>query len=164
MAETTKKAAVTEEVLRISSLIKNAVTTDAKAGVITENEPGKVYEASLPEGLTVEVVKTVNNHNGNFVAGTAHALGTIAVDTLKANKDLKEVTGDIKTVGKDHVGITVTRSREYVNRLGGGNETIVKFGVTDATYHHAPGTNSGQLKVVRGVIGELAVAALKGTK
>ena len=160
MAEANKKE-ISAEVLRISELIKAGVTTDAKAGVITENDPGKVYEQSLPEGLTVETVKNVNAHNGNFVAATTHAIGTIAVDTLKANKDLKEVTGDIKTVGRDHVGVTVTRQRDYVNRLGGNNETITKFGVADVTYHHAPGTNTGALKIVRQEIGALAAAALK---
>ena len=160
MAEANKKE-ISAEVLRISELIKAGVTTDAKAGVITENEPGKVYAASLPEDLTVEVVQRVGVHNGNFVAATAHAIGSIAVDTLKSNKDLKEVTGGVKTVGRDHIDVTVTRQRDYVNRLGGNNETITKLGVTDVTYHHAPGTNTGALKVVRQEIGALAAAALK---
>ena len=146
------------EIETLSDKLLGGFTIDAKAG--TAKASDDMYTSNLPEGLTADIVKNVGEFNTTFVAAGAHAFGKLAINAMKSNSELKKLEVDIPMVGKDNVSYTMERTKDIVNHLGGG-ETIHKFGVMTATLEMRAGKNSGQLKVARAVIGELAMAAFK---
>lgn len=149
-----------EEIINLSKAIVEAVSVDTDTGVIKEKEPGKVYEENLPEGINIETVKRINEYDTNFICAGAHAYGTLAVQAMADNKNLKQLTGELKTVDKNKATFTVDRSREYVNHLKDG-EKSVKQGAITTSYEIKAGKNSQQLKLVKNTIAELAMEKLK---
>lgn len=119
-----------------------------------------VYEANLPEGLTMPIVTQVSEYNTDFVAASAYAFGQVAVKAMAADKTLDQLTGTIPMAGKDAVHHTIHREKTYANALGGG-DPIVKQGVMVTTLETRAGKNGGQLKAARNEIGSLAAEAFK---
>lgn len=158
MTTTAKKLELKPEVQAMSDKLTEGFVIDVNAKTVTTKDG--LYESTLPEGLTIDIVKNVQDHNSTFVAAGAHAFGKLAVDAMKANKGLDKLTVDITMCGKDSVSYTVDREQERINHLGGG-ETIHKFGVITTTLDVRAGKNGGQLKVARSLIGEMAMASLK---
>lgn len=138
--------------------------TLAENGVVIPDDD--LYSKALPEGLTVEMVKALQQHNTSLVAATSYVVGEMAVDAFKADKSLDRVT-TVVPAGTDKISVGVLRSREYP---AGGipkegetrdpNAKIVKFGVIEASYEVASNGNKGELKKVRSHISALAAAAL----
>lgn len=155
------RAKVKAEVLALAETIEAGLLHEKKSTVITEKEEGSLYEANLPEGLTPEIVNAVSDYNTTFVAAGAHACGKMAVEAMAKDKTVTEITGQIKMGKRDKVGYTIARSKEYENRLAGDGVKTEKFGVVTTSYEVQGGTNKGQLKAVRNLIGELANAALR---
>ena len=56
-----------------------------------------VFEETLPEGLTPEVVKKVNDHVTDFVAAGYVAFAQHSADVMASNKDIDETTGTLGT-------------------------------------------------------------------
>ncbi len=56
-----------------------------------------VFEETLPEGLTPEVVKKVNEHVTDFVAAGYVAFAQHSADVMASNKDIDETTGTLGT-------------------------------------------------------------------
>ncbi len=56
-----------------------------------------VFEETLPEGLTPEVVKKVNDHVTDFVAAGYVAFAKHSADVMASNKDIDETTGTLGT-------------------------------------------------------------------
>lgn len=148
-----------ETVLALSKKIEAAVSL-SDDGVIKEKDAGKVYEENLPAGVTVDLVQKVNDYDAEFVAAGAHAFGSIAINAMAENKNLKEVTGELKTVDKNKASYSIERSKEYTNHLQGGEKTV-KYGVVTTSYEIRAGKNSGQLKAVKNELAELALSKLK---
>lgn len=153
---TAPKSALKQEVLDLSKKIAEGITLDKKTGH-GEAADG-LYESNLPEGLTVEAVKAVSDYNTTFVAAGTHAFGTLAVEAMKGSKSLTEATVQIKMFGKDTLGVSVQRSKDYNNSLAkeGEPKTITKHGVITTTYDVVAGNNRGQLKAARNEIAALA--------
>lgn len=147
-----------ESVLELAKKIETAVTIDN--GAIKEKDAGKVYEENLPSGLTVDLVQKVNDYDAKFVAAGAHAFGSIAINAMAEDKNLKTVTGELKTVDKNKASYSIERSKEYVNHLQGGERTV-KYGVVTTSYEIRAGKNSGQLKAVKNELAKLALSKLK---
>ena len=69
-----------------------------------------VFEETLPEGLTPEVVKKVSDHVTDFVAAGYVAFAQHSADVMASNKDIDETTG---TLGTGALGdITYSFDRE----------------------------------------------------
>lgn len=125
-----------------------------------------LYEKSLPEGITTDQIKAIQQHNTALVAATGLAVGELAIDAFKADKDLTRVSTEFAAVG-DKISTAVIRSREYPaggipkeGEVRDPNAKIVKYGVIEAAYEVASNGNKGELKKVRTHIGALALAAL----
>ena len=56
-----------------------------------------VFEETLPEGLTPEVVKKVNDHVTDFVTAGYVAFAQHSADVMASNKDIDETTGTLGT-------------------------------------------------------------------
>ena len=97
---------------------------------------GSVFEETLPEGLTPEVVKKVNDHVTDFVAAGYVAFAQHSADVMANNKDINETTG---TIGTGALGdITYSFDREktinppkgepFVQKLAGRTNVRFKSG------------------------------------
>lgn len=152
-----KLAAIKPEVAELSERLSKHISV-AKDGTTTVGE--NLFDSHLPDGLTPDVVNNVRNYTANFIAAGQHSFGMAAVDAMKENKKLNEVTTSIGLGGKDQVDLTVTRSKTYVDRMGDNKDNpreIVKHGVCVATVTQAGHSNStGQLGLVRKHIGQYA--------
>ena len=56
-----------------------------------------VFEETLPEGLTPEVAKKLNDHLTDFVAAGYVAFAQHSADVMASNKDIDETTGTLGT-------------------------------------------------------------------
>lgn len=154
---------VKQAVQDLAAKIKPMFTL-ADNGVVLAEEG--LYEKTLPEGITLEQLKAVQQHNTALVAATALAVGEIAVDAFKADKELTRVSTEFP-VANDKIGANVLRSREYPaggipkeGEVRDPSAKITKYGVIEASYETASNGNKGELKKVRTQIGALAAAAL----
>lgn len=84
-----------------------------------------VFEETLPEGLTPEVVKKVNEHVTDFVAAGYVAFAQHSADVMASNKDIDETTG---TLGTGALGdITYSFDREKTINPPKGDPFVQKL-------------------------------------
>lgn len=144
------------EVLQLSESIQGEIELDTNTGIGSEKSPGDAYKKNLPEGLTIEQVKTVNQYDANFIAASAHAFGQLSVKAMKDN-DLAQTTASIKTVDKNRVNLTVDRERVYKDHLRDSGKETTRYGVVTVNYEVRAGkSTSGQLKQTRKEVSDLA--------
>jgi len=151
--------ALSDETKKLASKIKDALVVDAKSGTTSEKDKGGVYEATLPENITIDVVNTINNHNSQFVAAATLASGELAIETMESESDLERVISTVEMSGGNKINVITDRQKTYKDHLQGGDD-IVKKGCTNVNYCVKAGKNSGQLKAARAFINELASDAL----
>lgn len=154
-----KTPRLNDEVMKLVPLIKNEIKVH-KTGA-AEVEHSDVYYTTLPDDLPAETVDRLSQHNTNFIAAGAFAFSELGIEAMKDNKSLDKTSVEIKMAGKDTVSYTLDRKREYTNSLGNG-ETVESYGVLTTSYNVRGAKNSsGQLKIARTLVSELAMAALK---
>lgn len=149
---------VKPKVQEMATKIKEVLVLEGSS--ISEKEDSNIYEDTLPEGLDLETVAAVNDHNTTFIAGSALAIGEMAVEALSNNTDTDRIEGKVKMASADSIKINVDRSKEFTNHLTDGKKST-KYGVVSSNYEVRAGKNSGQLKAARLAISELATKALK---
>lgn len=159
--KTTKIAVVKDEIIELSNKLVAGMALDKDTGIGTEIEAGKLYEDNLPDGLTMKEVKLKADYDTKFVAAAAHAAGVMSIEAMKANPNLNETSFDFRIGVRDELNVGTDRRREYTNRLGGAEETIVKHGDMRTKYvNKAASQSAGQLKIVRQSIAALAMETL----
>lgn len=152
-----KVPSLKEDVLALSKKIEEAMAIDNNTGIVTTG--GDIYETTLPEGITIETVNTIEKHNGDFIAASAHAIGQVAVNAMKDHSALASAETVIKMGGRNELGLTVERERTYRNPQD-ATKPVVKNGVVTITYDVAADNDSGQVKNARTIINNLAASAL----
>lgn len=137
------------EIKQLSDSILKSLTVDNKEGTINASET--VFKDNIPSDLTIETFEKVAEHNTNFVAASAHAFGSVALEMMKKNKTVDQVTTAFPMTGKDEVTHTLHKSKEFsVN----GNTTTV-YGHVSTTLEQQTGKNVGSYKAVRNEIKEV---------
>lgn len=128
--------------------------TVAKDGTVTIAE--NVYVQSLPEGLTPDLAKQLQEHNMAFAAGGLLALGEKAIPVMKKHGDIERVALSVPTVGKDSFEYSFARRTE--TSIGGG-EPHVTYG-HGAVKFSMYGTGArGEVKKVKAELSEKALEA-----
>lgn len=99
-----------ETVSALSAQLAKKVTIEGGKAVIVPD----AFESTLPEGLTLDGVKAVQQHESDFESALAHRVGVAAVDAMKADATVSDVKGTTKM---GNVGLTakVARSAAYPN-------------------------------------------------
>lgn len=106
-----------------------------KEGVIREGDhfseatSHSAYNANLPEGLTPDVVDSVQKYNITFVKAAHVAVGELGADVFAANKSVDKVTAKLGFFGPgSHVELAAERSHSFLNPQAkpGEDATIVK--------------------------------------
>lgn len=130
---------------------------EVKDGKITVAE--NAYVGTLPEGLTEDMVKAVQNHNQVFYPAVTQAFGETAIEAMKKDKKLEQLTVEVPLVGHDHFDLTLNRSRTFPNPAGG--DPIQKWGVVNAQLvTQAARANRGDMNSVRDHLSALALEQL----
>lgn len=142
-----------EEVKGLSGVIKTSMKVNKDGTTEVQDD---IWEKTLPEGLTKKQVAAVKNHEANFIAAGALALGELAVDAMKKHSGLDEVKATVKMHGRDSASFQVNRSRSFRNPQNPDADPVVKFGTIATSFKNHAGRNAGELKKVMEEIGELA--------
>lgn len=122
-----------------------------EAGIV--EIPKDIFEKTLDETLSMDMVKKVQSHQANVVAATGLALGEVGLEAFKGNKTLNQVSVEYP-VGKDSIGGTFSRSKQVPDG-NGGQQT--KFGALGMSYKVAGASGSkGSLKKVRAHLSDIA--------
>lgn len=156
---------IAQEVLDLSAKLQSQIKLNVdKAGVATPEVPATIFADSLPEDLDkaqAERVATVVLPQ--FAAAATHAVGTLANEAMKKNKNLKSVEVTIPLFGKDSFTVASDRMVKYpaINREGEpARPPVMKFGViTTALKTNLDNTKIGQMGAIKKLLGEEALAA-----
>lgn len=76
-------------VITLASEIAPKLSIDDN-GVGTTDD--SLFESTLPEGVTLDTVKTVQKHITKFTDSVGLAFGEKSIETMKANKDIQRTT------------------------------------------------------------------------
>lgn len=97
-------------VIDLSAALASKIKIEAGKAVISAD----AFESSLPEGMTVDTVKAVQQLESDFESALAHRIGTASVDAMKADTTLAEVKGTVK-MGSTSLVAKVARTAAYPN-------------------------------------------------
>lgn len=131
-------------VLELSAKIKSQLK--AEAGVISS--PKDLFEATLPEGVTLDTVKAVDQAKTTFVAAYTNAVGETAHALMAGDKTLETVTAKAD-VNKDVLSVAVLRTETRPDPQNPG-QTKTAHGVVKPNFKAYAGRGDvGQLATVR---------------
>lgn len=120
--------------------------------------PDDYLEKTLPEGMTMETVKSVQDHVYDVVNHTAAAFGRQSLERFKENKEGQRTQLGFN-VHKDSVAMGIRRTYEKpvgVPKTGEERKTETKHGKLDLNYTNRAGTaRVGALKKTRAYIADL---------
>ncbi len=154
-----KKPTLTDSVLELSKKLAAGLSIDKDTGAGTAT--ADLYNTTLPEGLTKDIVKAVSEHNTNFVAAGAHAFGMMAVDAMAKNKKLENASVTIPMGHRDSVTHNLARSKTFINQMSENKDEVTHYGKMTSTLEVRAGKNGGQLKAARALVAEAGLAKLK---
>lgn len=145
------------EVKELAEKIKSAIKIDPKTGAM-EAVSKEFYASTLPDGITVDTIKQIHDHDTKFVAAQTLAHGEIANAAAKKNKSLEESKLKVPTVGRSN--ISTIWKRETQNNNPATGEKIVKYGVVTAKLDFHGTHNAGQYGAVKAFVSEDAAKKL----
>lgn len=100
----------------LSDKIKEGL--EVNGTTIKEKESHSAYFANLPEGVEKKHVEELAKYNSKFVTSAHVAVGELAADIFKQNKNVDQVEAQLGFFGKtDSIEIGVSRTKTYQNHL-----------------------------------------------
>lgn len=139
----------------LAKKIKSLIKIDDKGVATIEKD---YYQTHLPDGVTVDAVKALQQYNTDIVAAGALAFGEVAVEAMKKDKDLKIATMHMPTVGKDGFEWQIDRSYQARNpSTGQSDERFGRISVKHETYATE---KKGQFAAVKTHLADLAMKSL----
>lgn len=145
-------AEIKPEVVALAKTLKSQMTLGDN-GVVTYNDPKAVFETTLTDtGLDMKQVKALHDHRDTLIAAQGQAVGELALDAFKKDKNLSQVSVEMKCA-KDVIGSTVSRHKSFNDGKGG---KIERYGVLNTRYEANGAGKRGQLKIVRDNLMEAA--------
>jgi hypothetical protein len=159
-----KKPVLKPHIAELSEKIQGLVAVSKTDGTIGDPEGKSAFETLMPEGITPETDKLHSEYRADYVAASGHASGVLSVGLMAHNKKITTVTAEL-AMGKDVVRHSVDHDRTFTFGSGADRKETTKFG-NMTTEVDIKGTHggSGQLKIARGLVGELATEKLGGKK
>jgi hypothetical protein len=157
-AETTLKAlpAATAE---LSKKLDAAVVFSGEGENLKAALAEDSFTANMPEGITPELDKAVQNYRSNFRAAGVHSLGMASVKKMTDDKSVKTVEGTIAMGAEGTTTVLVERSHAYTNRMGDKPTEVIKYGQTTVAIQLNDTPKTGQLNLARRHIGAAAAEA-----
>lgn len=121
---------------------------DAKKDVIKIDVDDKLFESTLPEGLSLKHVKEVQSHIRNVATALMQIAGEESIDVFKKNNDVNTVA---LSVNAGHQKINAVSKRTHVTRNPSTGEETTHHGFVSV---HAPlSVPAGSITYVRSKVG-----------
>ena len=121
--------------------------------------PADIYQKTLNDDVTLDMVEKVQNHTSDFVSAMGLALGELSIEAMKKDKKLEQTSFEC-AAGKDSVGGVFQRSKEVSAGLGAAAGTKTNYGVLSMKVQVNAHANKGTLKKVRNRLAEEAKRVL----
>jgi hypothetical protein len=143
----------------LAARIKKELTFDHKSGVATITKD--FYASTLPEGITVNLIEQLQDHNTVIAAAAGLAFGQASETFLKKNKDFPRTEFELPTVRKDGFEFTYDRTRQVPTRNADGTTgTRAAHGMLRVGYRTYGAESVGELKKVKSLLSESAARVL----
>lgn len=149
------KITLKPETETLTKLIQDGLKID-KSGAVTVEE--NLYAKTLPEGVTIEQVAKIDEHNTLFAAAALNALGNAALPVMKKNANIEQVAAFIPTAGKS--GFDAKFVRDTESRNPKTNEITKGHGGASIKFDFYGTGSRGELKKVKSMLADKAAAAL----
>lgn len=143
---------IKENIRGLADTIKTELSL-SEEGVFSVD--AKMFENTLPEGLTMETVKKYQEHTADLVTAAGLALGEAGIDAMKKDKRLDQVSLEFNA-GKDTIGGVFQRSKEVRSGITADAEMMTKYGILNMKVGVNAHANKGSLKKVRAHLSEEA--------
>lgn len=85
---------------------------------ITQGEGGiaaDAYVKTLPEGITIETVQKLQDHNAIFFPAVTKALGEESIEAMKKDSSIESVSLSVPMVGEDRFDISFQKQYQYMD-------------------------------------------------
>ncbi len=136
--------------LVIAEVARKAVKIDGtKVGFESD-----LYEKTLPEDITPELVKKVQKFNSDFAVATRAVAGESSISVMAEHKDVKQVTAKIKAFNDTFVHAH-NRNKVVRNPSTGEERTVYGNGITKVNVGGTKNSAS-QMRSVVTSLGNLA--------
>lgn len=146
------------EIVELADKLTKTFAIDKANGNVTVT--GDPFTDNLPEGVTLDQIKAVDDCRYNFIAASGKALGDAAVAAMLKHKTIDTVVGTFSLGGKNEVSHEILRAKEVFNPSS--KEMMVKHGAMTTTVKTVLNNQkTGQVGAVRASIGELALKLAK---
>ena len=139
----------------LAQKIKNKLKVEGN-NVIKETEFRSAYLENLPEGHNEKTVEELAKYNSRFVTATHIAVGEMAADIFKNNKNIDTVEAEVGYFGKnDSININVARTKTFQNHLAKdpSEKEVVKHLVMQTTVTTSS-VKGSSLKAIRDSMSE----------
>lgn len=133
--ETTDALNLSDEVKRISTGLQKGFKVGEDGIIAVEKD---LFKTLLPEDISLETLKRVQQFSSDFYAGAVHATGTLGEATLKKQKALESVRLEKLALGKDSVRVQYERESEVTSPRTGA---VTKHGWITGKYTAAASSN-----------------------
>jgi hypothetical protein len=129
---------------------------DIKDGSASISEDA--YVKSLPEGLDIETVKKLQDHNANFFPAVTKAFAEKSIEAMKADNKIEQLDLSVPMVGEDKFDVTFKRSYEHMDIAS--KEMKKSFGGISASLTvQAARHNRGAMSAIKNEMKAAALAA-----
>lgn len=113
--------------------------------------PETFVQDNLPEDMTVDLIRRVQDEEASFATGISLALGNLSLGHMQTNPDLNRTT---VSLGFGYNTIRASVDREIMTRAPGSTEEKKKMGNLTVKLESGASTKRGDLKRVRDGISE----------
>ena len=145
------------EVVQLSAAIMEKLSIDKTSG--DGKVPEDIYKETLPEGLTLDIVKQVAKHDHHFTAAAVDAFAKTSTKTLLDNKKLDRTQLEVPFGYKQNMTVSMDRESEVFNPSTSTKDKV--FGRIKVDVKSYVGSNKGEMATVRALAKEAAATALK---
>lgn len=126
---------LSDEVKRISAALQKGYKVNEDGTIAHEKD---LYKSVMPDDITLETLKRVQQFASDFYAGAVDAIGTVGETYLKKHKDVDSVRVDKLTLGKDSLWTQYDRKTEVTSPRTGA---VTKYGWITGKYTSAASSN-----------------------
>lgn len=148
---------IKDEVSSLADKLGKSFTIDKASG--KAEVAGDPFKDHMPEGMTDDQIKQVDDYRYTFIAATGKAVGEAAVAAMASNKKLEAVEATFSIGNKAEATHEVLREKKVFNPST--KEETTKYGaMTTKVKTVLDNQKTGQIGAVRSSIGELAVSKL----
>lgn len=142
-------------VVTLAEKLEKGMTLGEGGNITVEKD---LYEKTLPENLSLDMVKQVYGHTEDLIAAQTLATGRIGEEAMKKDKKLESVSSELPLDKFGKISVGYLRSQEQtIRNLQNPSEPpkkVIKYGVTSQRVTTFGQKNKGQVKKVREELAE----------